>query len=117
MHKGVDFFGTWWCVLVLILQVQCDGELEKVVSHLPSNILDDYSAYRHISIIHFIVPENSVSALFKWVLLLMLLLLLSDMRVIQQYSNMGNLFALDLQRKKKKREDWESASLEMFRFI
>lgn len=37
------------------------------IAQRPSNILLDFNAYRHISILHFVVPENSASANFKFV--------------------------------------------------
>jgi len=43
------------------------GKLEKIVQQ-PSNVLVDYYAYRHISIIHFNVPERTVAVVFKYVL-------------------------------------------------
>lgn len=42
------------------------GKLEKIAQQ-PNNVLVDYYAYRHISIIHFNVPELSVAAAFKYV--------------------------------------------------
>ncbi|XP_014598648.1 PREDICTED: transmembrane protein 8B-like [Polistes canadensis] len=39
----------------------------KRVALQPSNPLDDYYAYRHISIIHFDVPEYSITAGFKFI--------------------------------------------------
>lgn len=42
------------------------GNLEKVALR-PNNVLEDFSAYRHISIIHFEVPERIVAAVFKYV--------------------------------------------------
>ncbi|KAM0730176.1 Post-GPI attachment to proteins factor 6 [Formica fusca] len=41
------------------------GKLEKVAQQ-PNNVLVDYYAYRHISIIHFKVPELSVAVAFKF---------------------------------------------------
>ncbi|XP_012275962.1 post-GPI attachment to proteins factor 6 [Orussus abietinus] len=41
------------------------GEFVKVAQQ-PSNLLVDYYAYRHISIVHFTVPENSVTAVFTF---------------------------------------------------
>ncbi|KAL6256439.1 hypothetical protein P5V15_012552 [Pogonomyrmex californicus] len=41
------------------------GKLEKIAQQ-PSNILVDYYAYRHISIIHFNVPERTVAVAFKF---------------------------------------------------
>ncbi|KAL0110073.1 hypothetical protein PUN28_013603 [Cardiocondyla obscurior] len=41
------------------------GKLEKIAQQ-PSNILVDYYAYRHISIIHFNVPERAVAVAFKF---------------------------------------------------
>ncbi|XP_047353389.1 transmembrane protein 8B-like [Vespa velutina] len=38
----------------------------KRIALRPSNILDDYYAYRHISIIHFDVPEYTITAGFKF---------------------------------------------------
>lgn len=43
------------------------GKLEKIAQQ-PNNILVDYYAYRHISIIHFNVPERTVAVVFKYVL-------------------------------------------------
>ena len=40
------------------------GKLERF-AHRPNNVLDDYYAYRHISIIHFNVPDCTVTAGFK----------------------------------------------------
>jgi len=42
------------------------GKLEKVAEQA-SNILVDYYAYRHISIIHFDVPERIAAVTFKYV--------------------------------------------------
>lgn len=42
------------------------GKLEKVAQQ-PNNVLIDYYAYRHISIVHFNVPELSVAIAFKYV--------------------------------------------------
>lgn len=42
------------------------GKLEKIAQQ-PNNILVDYYAYRHISIIHFNVPERIVAVVFKYV--------------------------------------------------
>jgi len=42
------------------------GKLEKVAQQ-PNNVLVDYYAYRHISIVHFNVPELSVAIAFKYV--------------------------------------------------
>ncbi|KAI4486333.1 hypothetical protein M0802_012352 [Mischocyttarus mexicanus] len=39
----------------------------KRVALQPSNTLDDYYAYRHISIVHFDVPEYSITAGFKFI--------------------------------------------------
>ncbi|XP_012226359.1 post-GPI attachment to proteins factor 6 isoform X2 [Linepithema humile] len=41
------------------------GKLEKIAQQ-PSNTLVDYSAYRHVSIIHFNVPERVVVVVFKF---------------------------------------------------
>lgn len=41
------------------------GKLEKVAQQ-PNNVLVDYYAYRHISIVHFNVPELSVAIAFKF---------------------------------------------------
>lgn len=42
------------------------GKLEKIAQQ-PSNVLEDYYAYRHVSIIHFDVPERTVAVAFKYV--------------------------------------------------
>lgn len=42
------------------------GKLEKIAQQ-QSNFLVDYYAYRHISIIHFNVPERTVAVVFKYV--------------------------------------------------
>lgn len=42
------------------------GKLEKIAQQ-QSNYLVDYYAYRHISIIHFDVPERTVAVVFKYV--------------------------------------------------
>ncbi|KAK9299726.1 hypothetical protein QLX08_007352 [Tetragonisca angustula] len=42
------------------------GKLERF-AHRPNNVLDDYYAYRHISIIHFNVPDCTVTAGFKFI--------------------------------------------------
>jgi len=42
------------------------SKLEKIAQQ-PSNVLVDYYAYRHISIIHFNVPERTVAVAFKYV--------------------------------------------------
>ncbi|XP_076764555.1 transmembrane protein 8B isoform X1 [Xylocopa sonorina] len=42
------------------------GKLERV-AHQPNNILDDYYAYRHISIVHFSIPDCTVAAGFKFI--------------------------------------------------
>ncbi|XP_043255537.1 post-GPI attachment to proteins factor 6 isoform X2 [Colletes gigas] len=41
------------------------GKLERVAQR-PNNVLDDYYAYRHISIVHFNVPDCTVAAAFKF---------------------------------------------------
>ncbi|XP_014473988.1 PREDICTED: transmembrane protein 8B-like isoform X2 [Dinoponera quadriceps] len=41
------------------------GRLKKIAQQ-PSNLLEDYSSYRHISIIHFNVPEHLVAVTFKF---------------------------------------------------
>lgn len=41
------------------------GKLEKIAQQ-PSNVLVDYYAYRHVSIIHFNVPERTVAVAFKF---------------------------------------------------
>ncbi|XP_033303836.1 transmembrane protein 8B [Bombus bifarius] len=41
------------------------SKLERV-AHQPDNVLSDYYAYRHISIIHFNVPDYTVAAAFKF---------------------------------------------------
>lgn len=62
MYKGELALLLTWSLAVH--QGLC-GELEKV-AHQPSNVLVDFTAYRHISIVHFSVPENTISALFKY---------------------------------------------------
>ncbi|CAK9822720.1 Transmembrane protein 8B [Anthophora retusa] len=42
------------------------GKLERA-DQRPNNVLDDYYAYRHISIIHFNVPDRTVAAGFKFI--------------------------------------------------
>lgn len=51
---------------ILAAQQGLCGKLEKIAQQ-PSNVLEDYYAYRHISIIHFNVPERSVAIVFKYV--------------------------------------------------
>ncbi|XP_032688174.1 transmembrane protein 8B-like isoform X2 [Odontomachus brunneus] len=41
------------------------GKLKKIAQQ-PSNMLEDYTAYRHISIIHFNVPEHLIAVTFKF---------------------------------------------------
>ncbi|XP_011341819.1 post-GPI attachment to proteins factor 6 isoform X2 [Ooceraea biroi] len=41
------------------------GKLEKIAEQA-SNVLVDYYAYRHVSIIHFDVPERTVAVVFKF---------------------------------------------------
>ncbi|XP_020277842.1 transmembrane protein 8B [Pseudomyrmex gracilis] len=50
---------------ILAAQQGLCGNLEKVALR-PNNILEDFSAYRHISIVHFEVPERIVAAVFKF---------------------------------------------------
>ncbi|XP_029172482.1 post-GPI attachment to proteins factor 6 isoform X3 [Nylanderia fulva] len=52
-------------VWTLAVQQGLCGKLEKVAQQ-PNNVLVDYYAYRHISIIHFNVPELSVAVAFKF---------------------------------------------------
>lgn len=51
---------------ILAAQQGLCGKLEKIAQQ-PSNVLEDYYAYRHISIVHFNVPERSVVVVFKYV--------------------------------------------------
>ncbi|KMQ92344.1 transmembrane protein 8a-like protein [Lasius niger] len=53
-------------VWTLAAQQGLSGKLEKVAQQ-PNNVLVDYYAYRHISIVHFNVPELSVAVAFKYV--------------------------------------------------
>lgn len=53
-------------VWTLAVQQGLCGKLEKIAQQ-PNNVLVDYYAYRHISIIHFNVPELSVAVAFKYV--------------------------------------------------
>ncbi|XP_015591102.1 transmembrane protein 8B isoform X2 [Cephus cinctus] len=50
----------------LIIQLGLSGNTERISQH-PSNILVDFFAYRHISIVHFNIPQNSVAATFKFI--------------------------------------------------
>lgn len=50
---------------ILAAQQGLGGKLEKIAEQT-SNILVDYYAYRHISIIHFDVPERIVAVAFKF---------------------------------------------------
>lgn len=50
----------------LAVQQGLCGKLEKIAQQ-PSNILVDYSDYRHVSLIHFNVPEHTVVVVFKYV--------------------------------------------------
>ncbi|KAG5324721.1 TMM8A factor, partial [Acromyrmex heyeri] len=50
---------------ILAAQQGLCGKLEKIAQQ-PSNVLVDYYAYRHISIIHFNVPERTVAVAFKF---------------------------------------------------
>lgn len=49
-----------------VIQEGSCGKLKRIALR-PSNILDDYYAYRHISIIHFDVPEYTITAGFKFI--------------------------------------------------
>ncbi|XP_057339155.1 transmembrane protein 8B [Microplitis mediator] len=51
-------------ILSLIINI-CRGEFIKI-SQQPANILEDFFGYRHVSIIHFNVPENVITAAFKF---------------------------------------------------
>lgn len=50
---------------IFVIEQGLCGKLERV-AHRPNNVLDDYYAYRHISIIHFNVPDCTVAAKFKF---------------------------------------------------
>ncbi|XP_051160937.1 transmembrane protein 8B [Leptopilina boulardi] len=49
-----------------LIQLGFCGKTTRIAQR-PTNILLDFNAYRHISILHFVVPENSASANFKFV--------------------------------------------------
>lgn len=49
-----------------IIQEGSCGKLKKIAIQ-PFNVLDDFYAYRHISIIHFDVPEYAIKAGFKFI--------------------------------------------------
>ncbi|XP_017877857.1 transmembrane protein 8B-like [Ceratina calcarata] len=53
-------------LLVWIIERGLCGKLERV-AHRPDNVLDDYYAYRHVTIIHFNIPDCTVAAAFKFV--------------------------------------------------
>ncbi|XP_015440081.1 PREDICTED: transmembrane protein 8A [Dufourea novaeangliae] len=62
MRDSVLVFSLAW---ILAIHRGLDGKLERVAQR-PNVVLDDYYAYRHISIIHFHVPECTVAAAFKF---------------------------------------------------
>ncbi|XP_076283368.1 transmembrane protein 8B [Lasioglossum baleicum] len=62
MRNIVLIFSLAW---ILATQRGLCGKLERV-AHRPNVVLDDYYAYRHISIIHFNVPDCTVAAAFRF---------------------------------------------------
>lgn len=52
---------------LLIVQVKGGTSWTERIARRPDNILTDFSAYRHVSVVHFNVPENLVSVAFKLV--------------------------------------------------
>ncbi|KAK2583650.1 hypothetical protein KPH14_009585 [Odynerus spinipes] len=56
-------------VLLIWSFVIQEGSCSKLkrIALQPSNILDDYYAYRHIAVIHFDVPEYTMTAAFKFI--------------------------------------------------
>lgn len=62
MSMGQAIFLLTWSLLVI--HHGSWGKLEKIAQQ-PNNVLADFIAYRHISIVHFKVPENAVTASFK----------------------------------------------------
>ncbi|XP_076235241.1 transmembrane protein 8B [Calliopsis andreniformis] len=62
MRDSVLVFSLAW---ILTIEQGLCGKLERA-AHRPNNVLDDYYAYRHISIIHFDVPDCTVAAAFKF---------------------------------------------------
>ncbi|CAK9808819.1 Post-GPI attachment to proteins factor 6 [Anthophora plagiata] len=63
MRDSVLVFSLAW--IFAIHRGLC-GKLERA-DQRPNNVLDDYYAYRHISIIHFNVPDRTVAAGFKFI--------------------------------------------------
>ncbi|KAG7200198.1 hypothetical protein KM043_000630 [Ampulex compressa] len=50
---------------ILAVEEGLCGKLERI-AHQPTNVLADFYAYRHISIVHFNVPDCTVTAAFKF---------------------------------------------------
>ncbi|KAH0548459.1 transmembrane protein 8B [Cotesia glomerata] len=61
LKRKINLLLIIWSLTNIIL---C-GELTKI-SQQPSNVLEDFFGYRHISIIHFTIPENVIKAIFKF---------------------------------------------------
>lgn len=62
MRDSVLVLSLIW---ILTIEQGLCGKLERAAQR-PNNVLDDYYAYRHISIIHFDVPDCTVAAAFKF---------------------------------------------------
>ncbi|CAK9813364.1 Post-GPI attachment to proteins factor 6 [Anthophora quadrimaculata] len=63
MRDSVLVFLLAW---IFVIHRGLCGKLERA-DQRPNNVLDDYYAYRHISIIHFNVPDRTVAAGFKFI--------------------------------------------------
>ncbi|KOC61960.1 Transmembrane protein 8A, partial [Habropoda laboriosa] len=63
MRDSVLAFSLAW---IFVIHSGLCGKLERA-DQRPNNVLDDYYAYRHISIIHFNVPDRTVAAGFKFI--------------------------------------------------
>ncbi|CAB0031652.1 unnamed protein product [Trichogramma brassicae] len=52
--------------LALLLLAGASASTTRKIAVRPDNVLMDYLAYRYVSILHFVVPENAVSAVFNF---------------------------------------------------
>ncbi|XP_076392048.1 transmembrane protein 8B [Megachile rotundata] len=64
MRDSVLVFSLAW--ILFATQLGLCGKLERVAQQ-QNNVLDDYYAYRHISIVHFYIPDYTVTAAFKFI--------------------------------------------------
>ncbi|XP_029055757.1 transmembrane protein 8B [Osmia bicornis bicornis] len=63
MRDSVAVFTLSW--ILFAIQPGLCGKLERIAQQ-PNNVLDDYHAYRHISIVHFNIPDSTVRVAFKF---------------------------------------------------